>query len=115
VSVFPGLLAALAIVYAIRHVDVPRTRDRVPIRLCIRPAFAAPGLGRLFAGVSAFELGNVAATLLILRASELLEPRHGEDTAATLALALSSPTTPPPPSPASSQGRSLISGRRHSS
>ena len=31
-------------------------------------------LGRLLVGIGAFELGNVAATLLILRATELLDP-----------------------------------------
>jgi MFS family permease len=44
------------------------------------------GMGRLFAGVTAFEMGNCAATLLILRATDLLEPGRGHDTAATAAL-----------------------------
>jgi MFS family permease len=39
-------------------------------------------------GISAFELGNVAATLLILRATELLTPAHGHDTATEIALVL---------------------------
>jgi MFS family permease len=86
-SVIPGLLAAAAIVYAIRHIRRPAVRAREPIRLRVRPVLAA-GLGRLFAGVAAFEVGNVAATLLILRASELLAPGHGERAAASLALAL---------------------------
>ena len=42
----------------------------------------------LLVGISAFEVGNVAATLLILRASELLTPAHGEDTAAKIAIGL---------------------------
>jgi MFS family permease len=42
----------------------------------------------LFAGVAAFEVGNVAATLLILRASQLLTPGRGEKAAASLALVL---------------------------
>ncbi len=33
-------------------------------------------------------MGNIAATLLILRATELLTPGHGKNTAAQLALAL---------------------------
>lgn len=45
-------------------------------------------LGRLLGAVSAFELGNIAATLLILRATELLAPGRGADSAAQLALAL---------------------------
>jgi MFS family permease len=39
-------------------------------------------------GVSAFEFGNVAATLLILRASELLAPGRDQDRATQLALGL---------------------------
>jgi MFS family permease len=45
-------------------------------------------LGRLMVGVSAFECGNVAATLLILRATELLAPGRDQDQATQLALAL---------------------------
>ena len=45
-------------------------------------------LGRLMVGVSAFEFGNVAATLLILRASELLAPGRSQDRATQLALGL---------------------------
>jgi MFS family permease len=88
VSVIPGIAAALAIVYAIRHTRTVQDRERIPIRLRIRPVLALPGLRRLFAGIGLFELANIAATLLILRATELLEPRHGNDTAAQLALAL---------------------------
>ena len=39
-------------------------------------------------GVSAFEFGNVAATLLILRATELLSPGRDQDQATQLALSL---------------------------
>ena len=87
-SVLPGLAAAVAIVYAIRHTTTIRDRPRIPIRLRIRPVLAAPGLGRLFAGVTAFELGNAAATLLILRATELLEPGRSHDRAVTIAIGL---------------------------
>ena len=86
-SIIPGLLAAAAIVYAIRHIQRPTVRDRAPIRLRIRPVLAA-GLGRLLAAIAAFEVGNVAATLLILRATELLIPDHGQPAAAQLALLL---------------------------
>jgi MFS family permease len=86
-SIIPGLLAALAIVYAIRHIHRPATRKREPIRLRVQPVLGA-GLGRLLAAVGAFEVGNVAATLLILRASELLTPGHGQQAAAQLALVL---------------------------
>ena len=39
-------------------------------------------------GVGAFEIGNIAATLLILRATELLTPGRGEDTSVKIALGL---------------------------
>ena len=42
----------------------------------------------LFAGIGAFELGNCAATLLILRAVDLLQPGHSKDRATTIALVL---------------------------
>jgi MFS family permease len=88
VSVLPGIAAALAIVYAIRHTRAVHERERVPIRLRVRPVLALAGMRRLFAGIGLFELANIAATLLILRATELLEQRHDHDTAAQLALAL---------------------------
>jgi hypothetical protein len=50
------------------------------------------------AAVAAFELGNVAATLLILRATQLLTPAHGSDAATSIALGLYAATTPRPPS-----------------
>jgi MFS family permease len=84
-SIIPGLLAAAAIVYAIGQIRRPTARPRAPIRLRVRPVLAA-GLGRLPGGVAAFEVGNVAATLLILRATELLTPAHGQRAATTLAL-----------------------------
>lgn len=87
-SVIPGLLASLAIIYAIRHVQVPKDRKREPFRVKVRPVLATPGMSRLFAGITAFEFGNVAATFLILRATQLLEPRHGHDRAALIGIAL---------------------------
>jgi MFS family permease len=86
-SVIPGLLAALAIVYAIRHTPRAEQREPQPLRLRIRPVLTGR-LGRLMVGVSAFEFGNVAATLLILRASELLAPGRDQDRATQLALGL---------------------------
>ncbi|MET7293114.1 MFS transporter [Streptomyces griseoloalbus] len=86
-SVVPGLLAAAAIVYAIRHTPRPVGRTRVRLRIRIRPVLRGD-LGRLMAAVAAFEVGNAAATLLILRASELLEPDHGAKAATTIALGL---------------------------
>ena len=86
-SIIPGLLAVGAIVYAIRAAKLPTTRERQPIRIQVRPVLQGE-LGRLLGAVGAFELGNIAATLLILRATDLLRPEHGADDAAQLALAL---------------------------
>ncbi|MDJ0340359.1 MFS transporter [Streptomyces sp. H10-C2] len=86
-SVIPGLLAAVAIVYAIRHTPKSTSRDKVPLKIRIRPVLSGD-LGRLMGAVAAFEVGNVAATLLILRASDLLTPEHGTKTATTIALGL---------------------------
>lgn len=86
-SIIPGLLAVAAILYAIRHIAAPADRARQPIRLRVG-AVVHGRLGRLMAGVSVFELGNLAATLLILRATDLLSPGQGQDDAAQIAIAL---------------------------
>ena len=86
-SVIPGLLAAVAIIYAIRHTATPQHSERRPLQITIRPVLVGP-LRPLFAGITAFEIANCAATLLILRATELLQPGHGKDRATTIALAL---------------------------
>ncbi len=87
VSVVPGLLAALAIVIGIRAIPKAKRGERRPLRLKVRPVLHG-GLGRLFLAISAFEVGNVAATLLILRATELLQPGHGRHRAVEIALGL---------------------------
>lgn len=86
-SIVPGLLATLAILYAIGRLPTQERRERQPIALRVRPVIRA-GLGRFMLAVSAFELGNVAATLLILRATQLLTPGEGVDAATTMALLL---------------------------
>lgn len=86
-SVVPGLLAAAAIVYAIRQARLPATTARRPLRLRVRPVLRGR-LGRVLAGFAAFEVGNVAATLLILRATDLLVPGHGGQAATQIAIAL---------------------------
>ncbi|HUP86223.1 MAG TPA: MFS transporter [Acidimicrobiales bacterium] len=86
-SVIPGLLAAGAIVYAIGQTERPARRERAPLRMRVRPVLAGR-LGRVLAGASAFEVGNCAATLLILRATELFAVDHGRDKATQLALVL---------------------------
>jgi MFS family permease len=80
-------LAALAMFYAVRQVPKAPRRPRMPIRIKIRPVLHG-GLGRLMIGIAAFEFGNVSATLLILRGSQLLEPRYGGEDAAQLAIGL---------------------------
>ncbi len=91
VSVVPGLLASLAILYAIRHIRAappgatarPRRRGfDLPVRSLLRGR-----LRRAFVVVGAFEVGNVAATLLILRATEVFTAAGRAD-AAQLAVAL---------------------------
>lgn len=84
-SVIPGIAAALAIVYAIRQAPKAIERERQPMRLRFREVLDGQ-LGQLMGGISAFELGNCAATLLILRATDLLEPGRSTDHATTLAL-----------------------------
>jgi len=86
-SVIPGLLAAVAIVYAVRHLQRPKERHTTPVRIVVRPLLRGP-LGRLLVSVSLFEAGNVAATLLILRTTELLTPSQGTSGATTIAIAL---------------------------
>jgi hypothetical protein len=86
-SVIPGLLAALAIVYAIRHTPRPTIRERTRLRFVVRPLLRGR-LGRLLGAVSAFELGNIAATLLILRATQELTPSRGVEGATSIALVL---------------------------
>lgn len=86
-SIVPGLLAAFAMLYAARRVVRPRTRGRTRLRLQVRPVLRGE-LGRLLLAIGAFELGNLAATLMILRATELLEPSRGQDAAVSLGLAL---------------------------
>lgn len=86
-SVIPGVLAAVAIIYAIRAAKLPKHRDKVALRFQIRPVLVGD-LGKLMFGVTAFEVGNVAATLFILRASSQLDANHSTKSATTLALAL---------------------------
>jgi len=86
-SVVPGLLAALAIYIGIRAIARPQRGERRALRLRVRPVLHGR-LGRLFVAISAFEIGNVAATLLILRATDLLQPAHGQAAAVKIALGL---------------------------
>jgi MFS family permease len=86
-SVIPGLMAAAAVFVAIKSAPRLERHERPPLRIRIRPVLRGR-LGRLFVAVAAFELGNAAATLLILRATDLLSPAHGHDSAVKLAVVL---------------------------
>jgi MFS family permease len=87
ISIIPGLLATVSIFYAVRRVPRASRGEREPIRLKIRPVLRGR-LGRMMIGVTAFEFGNVAATLLILRATELFRLEHGRQAATQLAIGL---------------------------
>ncbi len=86
-SVIPGMLATAAVLVAVRRVTRVSRSERQPIRLKLRPVLKG-ALGRGLIGVAAFEFGNVAATLLILRASDLLRPDYGRQAATQLAIGL---------------------------
>ena len=86
-SVIPGLLAALAIFYAIRHIPRMTAHTRIPVHIIVRPLLRG-SLGQVLLGVSFFEAGNIATTLLILRASQQLTPRLGLNSATQVAIGL---------------------------
>jgi hypothetical protein len=71
-------------VYAMRHIE-HADRDRRPLRMRVRPPLQGR-LGRLWVPIAGFEGGNLATTLLILRATELLTPGAGVDQATRTAL-----------------------------
>lgn len=83
----PGVLAAAAIVYVIRQARLPEVTEHKRLRIRVRPVLRGQ-LGRVLAGFAAFEMSIVAATLLILRATDLLAPERGIDAAAQLAIVL---------------------------
>ncbi len=86
-TMIPGFMAVAAILYAVRHLPSSSVRKREHLRLQVGPVIRGP-LGRPLVGISAFELGNIAATLLILRSTELLEPTWGASAATSAALLL---------------------------
>ncbi len=86
-SFIPGALAALAIVVAVRAAPKLTERERKPIRIHVR-AVLRGRLGRLMAGIAAFELANAAATVLILQATSLLDSQHSHATSVKVALGL---------------------------
>lgn len=89
-SFIPGVLAAVAIGVAVRQAraTLGDHAGRRTLSLNLR-ALRRAGMARLMAPVACFELGNLATTLLILRATDLLT-RAGwsADTAASVAILL---------------------------
>jgi len=86
-SVIPGLMAAVAIIFAIRQAKLPPARERRKLRIQVRPVLRGQ-LGRLMGAFAAFEVGNLAATLLILRATELMIHTHRLELATAIGLGL---------------------------
>jgi MFS family permease len=88
-SFIPGMLAAVAITYAAREarraVTTPAARRTLTFN--IRELWAA-GLPRVLAPAAFFELGNLATTLLILRATDLLHAADGRSLTAATSLAI---------------------------
>ncbi|PZF86075.1 MFS transporter [Jiangella anatolica] len=84
-AAIPGLFAAGAIIVTVREARRrPAPASTGPARR--RFEFAAlrrAGMGRALVPVAAFELGNIATTLLILRATDLLTDNGRSVTAAT--------------------------------
>jgi MFS family permease len=86
-SVIPGLGAALAMLYAIRHLPRVTSRERTPLRIIARPLLKGR-LGQVLIGVSFFEVANVATTLLILRVTQQLTSSLGLQTAIEMGILL---------------------------
>ena len=84
VALIPGLLAAVAITIAVREaraqVGTPTGRRTLGLNL---HALHEAGMARVLIPIAAFELGNLATTLLILRATGLLEASGWTVTRAT--------------------------------
>jgi MFS family permease len=87
-AVIPGILAAAAITLAAREarrtLGEPAARRTLTLNL---RELARAGLSRTLAPVALFELGNLATTLLILRATDLLHG-HGSSRSLTAATSL---------------------------
>lgn len=86
-SILPGLLAALAVLTFVH--EAPRIIDAAPhVQHSIRELARAPGpYRRLLAAVGLYGLGNFSATLLILRATDLLHA-DGRSSAHAAAIAV---------------------------
>jgi MFS family permease len=86
VSIVPGLLAAAAVLLLVH--EVPRTIETREAVAPLRSLVGTPGpFRRLVTGIGLYGLGNFSATLLILRATQLLHAA-GRSTTAASALAV---------------------------
>jgi hypothetical protein len=87
-SIVPGVLAAISITLAAREARraIGQTPVRRTLQLQLRRLRQA-GLGRVLMPIACFELGNVATTLLILRATGLLSS-GGRDLGAATSVAI---------------------------
>jgi MFS family permease len=85
-SAVPGVFAAVAITVAAREARKHRRSEPRPVRLELSGLRQA-GLLRPLVPIAAFELGNMATTLLILRATTLLH-HGGRSAAAATSLAV---------------------------
>ena len=81
-AIVPGAFAAVAITFAASEARAAGAPGRRRARLELRALFGA-GIGRPLVPIVFFELGNCATTLLILRATHLLQHGGRSLTAAT--------------------------------
>ncbi|HEU5266578.1 MAG TPA: MFS transporter [Jatrophihabitans sp.] len=89
-AIIPGMLAAAAIIVAAREArrTVREAAGRRTLTLNLR-ALRRAGLVRVLTPVALFEMGNVATTLLILRATDLLHTGAGHGSGRDLTAATS--------------------------
>jgi MFS family permease len=88
ISIIPGLFAALAVLLLVREVPRVVHASIETVAGPMRTMLATPGpFRRLLVGVGLFGLGNFSATLLILRATQLLAA-HGRSNTRAAALAV---------------------------
>ena len=83
-AAIPGLFAAVAIIMAAREARHHARRESEPVaRRLDLAALRNAGMMRAMLPVALFEFGNIATTLLILRATQLLTSPERSPTAAT--------------------------------
>lgn len=85
-TLIPGLGAVLAFALMIREQRRAPRRERLWASVRALP----PGFRRLLVGVAVYGAGDFAPPLLVLAAMQVLEPRHGRQGAAAIAVALAS-------------------------